>query len=163
MSKLSVVKTSFREKNYKEFGKFIINHAKLNKNILLIKYPKSLAPVSKIRSTKISNDFKNLIVDLLDTETINVVLQKKLKLNEVELFELLLRVSGLKEQLNYKKIEQSDEDLVHRFYILRGELTAGNDSEIMKQELISVINILNSKGKINNTDAIELIAILTEK
>ena len=162
MSKLVAVKKDLIDKRYKQFGIFILNHYKLQENTLLVKYPKSFAPVPKIRSTKISNEFKNLLIDLLDTGIINVELQKKIRIYEIKIFDTLMKLSHLSEQLNYKLIEQTIEEVVHRFYILRSELFAGNDSEILKKELIDVINVLNSKGKIEDKDASELIGILKE-
>ena len=46
-------KESFIIERYVPFGKFIINHYQLDKNILLVKYP-SLAPVPKLKRTIIS-------------------------------------------------------------------------------------------------------------
>ena len=157
-----VKKLTFVEVRYVAFGNFIINHFKLNENKLLIKYPGSHAPVPKIRSTIISNDFKRLMIDLLDTKKINIDLQKKLNATETTLFELLLRLAGLKEHLNYKKHTMSIDDYVHRFEVLRGELIAGNDSNEMKIELINIIKLLNNKSinKISDEDAQELIEIL---
>lgn len=163
MSKLVAFKQGLIDRRYKRFGIFIINHYKLEDNILLIKYPNSFAPVPKLRSTKISNEFKNLLINMLDTGSINVELQKKIRINEIDIFDTLMKLSQLKDPLNYKRIEQSLENTIHRFYILRSELFAGNDSEILKAELINVINVLNSKGKIGDEDATELISILVEK
>ena len=87
-------KTSFIERRYIRFGKFVLNHYKLNENILLIKYFKSHAPVPKLKSTKISNDFKILLRGLLDTERSKI---------ESNTFELLLKLAGIAEQLNYER------------------------------------------------------------
>ena len=153
---------SFIEERYIQFGKFIINHFKLDENILLIKYPTSLAPVAKIKRTVISDDFKRLLIDLLDTNVINIDLQKKLNDAEVTIFELLLRMAGLKQHLNYKKQTRGIDDYVHRFNILRGELVAGNDSRLLKDELTSIIQLLSNKAinKISDDVATELIDIL---
>jgi len=153
-------KTSFIERRYIRFGKFVLNHYKLNENILLIKYFKSHAPVPKLKSTKISNDFKILLRDLLDTERINIVVQKKLSKIESNTFELLIKLAGIAEQLNYERQEPSIEDYTHRFQILQGEIGAGNDSTILKNEIIEIIGILNKASKINDNDAKELINIL---
>ena len=153
---------SFIEERYIQFGKFIINHFKLDENILLIKYPTSLAPVAKIKRTVISDDFKRLLIDLLDTNVINIDLQKKLNDAEITIFELLLRMAGLKQHLNYKKQTRGIDDYVHRFNILRGELVAGNDSRLLKDELTDIIQLLSNKAinKISDDVATELIDIL---
>ena len=146
---------------YSDFGKFVINHYQLKTNILLVKYSKSHAPVPKIKGTIISNDFKNLITDLLKNESINEELQNKLKDHEIDLFDLLINISGLANQLNYKRIETSVHDIINKFEVLRGELVAGNNSDILKNDLANVITLLNVKyNKISDSDAIELLDIL---
>ena len=153
-------KKSTVERRYVKFGKFVLNHFQLNKNKLLVKYPGSMGPVPKIRGTIITNDFKSLMQDLLDTHRINTAIQKKLSKSEAEMFGLLIRLAGLTEQLDYKEREMSIDDYIHRFDILRGELQAGNDSKIMKEELIELIGILNKAGKINDNDSKEFIELL---
>jgi hypothetical protein len=148
------------ERRYVRFGKFDLNHFKLDDNILLIKYPVSRAPVPKIKSTKISDEFQALIRDLMDTQKINTFIQKRLGKAESELFGLLIRLAGLTEQLEYKKQVMTIDDYIHRFNILKGELSAGNDSRIMKNELMELIDILNKAGKISDIDATEFIDLL---
>ena len=57
--------------NYKEFGKFAIHMKFLYENTLLIKYKKSYAPIPQIRKTKISDDFRDAMIMLIDTEKID--------------------------------------------------------------------------------------------
>ena len=88
-------KDSYIVKRYIRFGKFDLNHYQLNENnILLVKYPKSRGPVAKLKSTKVSNNFKSLIHDLIDTQKINKAIQKKLNTKEMDLFELLITKSA---------------------------------------------------------------------
>jgi len=157
---VSTRKSTTIERRYIRFGKFDLNHYKLNQNVLLIKYPVSRAPVPKIKATKISDTFQSLIRDLLDTQQINTSLQKKLGKSEVELFELLLRLAGLTEQLNYERQKMSVDDYIHRFDILRGEWSAGNDSNILKAELMEIIEILNKADKISDIDMKDFMDIL---
>lgn len=136
---------SYRETNYFSFGKFILNRGRLNnENILLVKYHKNNGPVSKIRRTKISDDFKNLINDLFDSEIINTELQKELNEKEQDLFELLLKLAGLDIQLNYKRYVKSIDDYKKRFNILRGAIIAGNHNPEIIQELINIIDLLSN-------------------
>jgi len=156
-------KDSYIIKRYIRFGKFDLNHYKLNQNVLLLKYPVSRGPVNNIKATKITNTLKALIIDILDTQKINEVLQKKLEPDEMDLFELVMMKSGLDTQLNYKRQKMTEDDYVNRFDLLRGLLLAGNNSKIMKDQLIEVIKILNSteyNKKISDIDAKELIEIL---
>jgi hypothetical protein len=163
-NKIKGTKNSYIVTRYIRFGKFNLNHFQLNNNILLVKHPASHGPVAKIRRTQVSNNFKSLLHDLLDTQKINTALQKRLSTTEMDLFELLINLSGLAEQLDYSRQTMSVDDHVDNFEVLRGELVAGNTSKILKEELIGVIQILNAEpiNKISDKDAIELIAILKE-
>lgn len=140
-------KISYRQTNFFQFGRFVLNRGRLNKeNILLVKYPKNNGPVSKIRRTSITNDFKNLINDLFDTSTINIELQKQLGQKEQDLFELLLKLAGLDIQLNYKKHIMTVEDYKARFEVLRGAIMAGNHNPEIVKELINIIDILSNES-----------------
>lgn len=152
-------KISYKEINYYTFGKFILNRKILNdENILLIKYPKSHGNVPKLRRTIISDTFKNLINDLLDTQQLNIQIQKNLTDKEQDLLDLLLSLSLLKKQLNFSKQYKDINDYVIRFKILQGSISAGNDSDDIKNELIDIINILSNPiiNKISIDNAIML-------
>lgn len=138
-------KKSYKDMYYIPFGKFILNRKLLNENILLVKYPNSHGPVVKIRRTPCTDTLKNLLNDLLDTGEINYTLQKALNEKEITLFELLLKLSGVTEQLNYKRQTKSVEDYVERFKILQGSIAAGNDSDEIKTELNDIIDLLSNK------------------
>jgi hypothetical protein len=157
-----IVVTDAKKANYRyvRLGKFDLNHYKLKENILLLKYPVSRAPVGKIRATKISDEYKALLHDLMDTQKINTVLQRRLNKSESALFELMIRLAGLTEQLDYKKQVMTVDDYIHRFDIARCELSAGNDSSLLKEELIELIEILNGHGKIDDSDSKEFISML---
>lgn len=157
------VPTQFELDNYHVFGKFILNRHRLNnKNILLIKYPKSMGPVQKLPGQEISDTFKNLINDILDTQRINIDLQRELTEEEDSLLELLLRLAGLKQKLQYQTVPVSVETYVKRFNILKGSMASGNDSWEVKRELRDIINLLSNPtiGKISVEQAKELLEVL---
>ena len=151
------------EKLYVPFGKYILNTKQLKNNVLLIKNKKGLAPIGKLKRTEITNDFKNLITDLIDTQRINVELQKELNNDEIILFEKLLSLCNLKDVLNYKRYSKTVDDYIHRLTIIQGSMNAGNTSNILKQEAIDIIKILSSPiiNKISPVDAEMLIECLT--
>jgi hypothetical protein len=117
------------EKNYKEFGKFIINVKMLYQNYLSIKY-KSGAPVPKIKKTKISDDFFESMIYLFDTGKIDYEKLRELTNEENDLFKNLMMLSGLYEILkyNYKDTRENIEDILDDYEILKGELEAGNNN-----------------------------------
>jgi len=147
---------------YCKFGKFILNHYKLSQNILLIKYPKSLAPFSKIKATVISDNFKNLLTDLIHTNVINIDLQKSLNDSEIKIFDLLIFSANLSSHLNYKKQTRTIDDYVKRYNLLLSSLKAGDDSIELRDEISNIIKLLNNKNvdKISDDIANELLELL---
>jgi hypothetical protein len=155
--------TDLIDKLYVPFGKYILNTKQLKQNVLLIKNKKGLAPIAKLKRTEITDDFKNLLTDLIDTQRINIELQKELNNNEVVIFETLLSLCNLKNVLNYKRYSKSVDDYFHRLKIIQGSFNAGNTSNILKQEAIDIIKVLSSPiiNKISLVDAEILIECLT--
>ena len=153
-------KESFIIERYVEFGKFIINHYQLDKNILLVKYPKTLAPIPKLRRKIISDELKMLLQNLIDTQIINIDLQKEISIEEITIFENLLNLSGLTKYLNYKRIDKTIQDYVHRYEVLKGGLIAGNQSIELKEELIKILKLFINKNIIDPESGFELIEIL---
>ena len=153
-------KVSFIIERYVEFGKFIINHYQLDKNILLVKYPK-LGPVPKLRRTKISDEFKMLLQNLIDTQLIDIDLQKQLKNDEILIFENLINLSGLIKYLNYKRFDNLNiQDYVHRYKLLSSGMNAGNQSIEIKQELTEILKLFINRDIIDSKEGFELIEIL---
>ena len=153
---LSVDNRNFKERNYIQFGIFLLHTTMLNKNKLLVKYSKSFGPVGGIKQTIISNTLKYLLLDLIDSQKINIELQEKLNLDEIQLFEKLLTKSKLIGALNYKKVQIDTDKLIFnykkRLIILQGSFDAGNDNdEIINEskELISKLYNLNELSKDN--------------
>ena len=158
-----IKENNFINKYYYSFGKYLLNRKKLNENILLIKQIKSLGPVSKLKRTVISDDFKSLINDLLDTSKINIQTQKKIHQDEIILLEHLLNISGLTEVLNYSRKEKDANDYIQRLKLIQGILDAGNDNIDIKNEAIEIIKLLSNPNinRINKNDADMLIDDLT--
>jgi hypothetical protein len=158
-----IKENNFVNKYYYSFGKYLLNRKKLNENILLIKQIKSLGPVSKLKRTVISDDFKSLINDLLDTSKINIQTQKKIHQDEIILLEHLLNISGLTEVLNYSRKEKDANDYLDRLILIQGTFEAGNDNDDIKNEAIEIIKLLSNPNinRISINDANMLINYLT--
>lgn len=152
-------KSNYKD-NYVQFGNSIsLNYKKLHDNILLIKYSKSFGP-TKLKSTKISDNLKQFILEIIETEKLNVNFQKKLDIDDVKLFEKLIDICRLRTFLKYKKYIPSIDDQIERFNLLRAGFFAGNHSYETRQEIISLLNILSNANKISKSDADEFIQIL---
>ena len=157
----NIEKKTFKELRYIPFGKFIINHYQLtNNNILLLKYP-TLAPVTNLKRTIISDELKMLLEDLVTNQKINTDLQKQLKNDEMLLFEKILKLANLEILLNYKRHDMNIEDYYKRYQLLIGGMEAGNQSEEIKLELKTILNKFIKNNVIDNIEGLELIKILS--
>jgi hypothetical protein len=144
--------------SYRELGKLMINMNLLDDNILLVKY-KSYAPLATLRRSKISDEFKDLVLYLFDTNEIDYPSAQKLNIQEKEKLDILITRSGLKLQLKYNKnkLKEKIEDIVTEFNVLKGEILAGNDNPEIKNKIANVLDKLVYAAKISETDAKDII------
>lgn len=150
------------KRNYKAFGKLQINELELHsKNKLMVSYlSKSPIMDKELKTQIISEDLSSIIIGILDTLPNNEIdIRKVNRLSEKErnIFNKLIFRSGLSKDLKYKQKPRTIQDMVERFEILQGSLEAGNDSPEVIKEAIDLIKLLNTAGKINSEDALELI------
>jgi hypothetical protein len=144
--------------SYVEFGKFIIQTKLLNDNILLVKYL-SYSPVPTIKRMDISDDLRDVILNIIDTSEINYQLAKTLESSEKAILNKLIVKSGLKDQLNYKPklITEHIKDIINDYNILRGIIIAGNNNPDVIDKLKSVLTKLVIHKKITQVDADEML------
>lgn len=150
--------------NYIPFGRLILNQKMLDENKLLIKHANTHAPIAKLRQTDVSDNFKALIQDLITTGKLNIQLQKELSMSEQNLLEILLKVSHIKEHLEFSKKTKDIDDYIHRYNVLKGGLLAGNKNEEIKNEMMLIINLLHNPivGRLNDEEKEFLIKFIKE-
>lgn len=152
--------------NYQEMGKLMINLKLLNSNILLLKYKKSYAPVPKLKRMSISNDVKNILYYILDTNNINYENIRELKPTDNELIQKILNASGLDVvfRIDKSKLTENINDVVERFKIIQGELSAGNDNvEALLLEAKKLLPTLKKHERISNDEYIEIMKEINEQ
>lgn len=150
--------------NYNEFGKFMINLKLLNKNILLLKYKKSYGPVPGLLRKTISNEFKDLLYYILDTNNIDYENIRELDENEREVFIDVLQKSGLDVvfRLDLKKTMEDEKELIERLSILQGEVEAGNNNAVILDESKDVLRRLRKIGRITESQYQDLVKSIEE-
>jgi hypothetical protein len=158
MVKFADSKLKLEQDKYREFGKFIMNMALLDQNILLVKY-KSYAPIPTLKRTTITDELKNLIYYLFDTGEIDYQSGQKLKENEKIILNNLIMKSGLNLQLKYKsnKLDDDIDAIIEEFEILKGEIIAGNDNPKIKQDIKDILNKLVRLKKITKDTADDIL------
>jgi hypothetical protein len=147
-----------KQVNYMQLGKFMINIKQLDNNDLLIKYL-SYAPVYKLKRQKVSDDFKELLLNLFATNEINYELGKKMSITEKELLNDLIVRAGLKIDLKFdkKKLQEKISDIVEEFKILQGEILAGNNNSELIDNIKVVIEKLVYHQKLSKEEAMEIL------
>jgi hypothetical protein len=151
------------EPRYKTFGKYVIHNQQLtNDGVLNVKYP-SLGPVPSIKPAKISETYKDFVIDVIENGRPNERLFKNLTQNEKEHFEKISRGAGLigkfKSSVN---IEVDDKKDVDRFNVLKGEFDAGNNNDKMIKELRALTVKFINNNKIKRGEGMDLLLELSK-
>lgn len=140
--------------NYQEFGKFAINMKLLYENTLLIKYKKSYAPIPQIKRTDISDDFREVMIMLIDTEKIDYEKLRELNDFENNLFKALIMKSGLFDSLkyNYNQTRETIKDVIEEYEILKGHIEAENNNPDIPIKIKKVLKKLRNYDKITEQE-----------
>lgn len=147
---------------YTHFGKYIIHLPYLiDKNLFNLKYP-SMGSIPSIKPITISDDYKDLVLDVLENGKVNERQLKKLPDHEIRHFEKVVSGAGLNEVLNLKRgnTEQEKKDL-DRYYLLRGEIDAGNNADKVIKELRGLIVKFMNDGRVHKSEGLNLLMELS--
>jgi hypothetical protein len=139
---------------FQKFGKYYIStHVLETKNSMSFRYP-SLAQNRTVESRRVSDDFKEMFLDLLENGILN-----KYKFNELSDDEqqyLMKIAQQCQADIGVKlKSSTKEQDDMKRFDILRGELGAGNTATI--PELKKYLFQFGKEGKISKRDMFEIL------
>jgi hypothetical protein len=146
------------KRNFQEFYKIQVNVLKLyDTNRLHVLY-KSGSPFPYINQhAKLSQEIVSVLIDLFDTNIVNYTVLKRCNEKDIAMFESFIQKSGASLDLKYMRVDITTEDLVDRFSLLQSAVIAGNDSILIIDELIGLIQKLVKKNRISKNDASELI------
>lgn len=147
---------------YRQFGKYVIHIPYLlNNSVANFKYP-SLGSIPSIKPTTVSEDYKDLLLDVLQTGKLNKKELDRLSQSEIKHFEKVAVGAGLVEQLGLK-VGSTDEDKsdTKRFELLRGEYLAGNNNDKLIKELRQLITKFINNGRMHKTEGLNLLLELS--
>lgn len=148
---------------YKTFGNIALNYKLLFDNWLIVRHKKGYT-LNTFKKTKISDDLRDGILYIFDTNTINYVILREMSDNEKQLFTLLMNKSGLKNDLKFDVAKLKDEktELKNKFRILQGEIGSGmNNSLEAIEELKDVMLKMVEHNIISNEDHDEILQELS--
>ena len=147
---------------YRQFGKYVLHIPHLvNNNTANFKYP-SLGSIPSIKPLTVSDDYKDLILDVLQTGKLNKKELERLPQSEIKHFERVAVGAGLVEQLGLK-LGNTEEDKADskRFELLRGEYLAGNNNQDLIKELRMLITKFINTGRIHKNEGLNLLLELS--
>ncbi len=162
MKPLKVKTTIEPEERYFAVGGLVVNMPLLeNESTLLIKY-KSFSAIKGVKRIKLSPPYQQFWIQLVRNGEINYGLLQQCTVDDIDLFENLLKKMRIKLRFDRSKAQVSTPELIERMHVLQGEIDAGNDNQIIKDECIDIVKRLNRIGKISNGDMDEIITELNE-
>lgn len=139
-----------------EFGKYVLNNNKLNERQLDAKTLKSGTSVNGLSNIKISEDFYDILNDMIDTQKINEKHVNRLSSNEKRIFSKLINGSGLYGKYKIKLVPSEQEQKENeRYEMLKGIFTAGNDSQEVIRELKQLILKFINDGRLPRREGLE--------
>lgn len=147
---------------YAHFGKYIIHIPHLtDRNVFNVKYP-SMGSIPSIKPLTISDDYKDFVLEVLDSGKMNERMLKKLPDNEIRHFEKVVSGAGLTEVLKLKRGNTTNEKKdLDRYYLLRGEIEAGNNAESVIKELRGLIVKFMNDGRVHKSEGLHLLMELS--
>jgi hypothetical protein len=141
------------KKMYLNNGKFAINLDKLRRNVLHVYYSSSRASIPQLKRESISNDVKNILLDILHGKWNEHLFNKLSSPDDQRLISTFVRVLKIPD-IDMKEFDKAFQD---HFEVLKGEIMAGNSNEKVKQEYKQYIVRGMSEGLIPRTQGLNMI------
>ena len=147
---------------YRTFGKYVMHIPHLTeKNVLNIKYP-SLGSIPTIKPMTISDDYKDFIIDVMNTSRVNDKAFNSLSNHEQKHFERITKGAGLIDTFKLKRSGDDEEKKeVDRFNLLRGNYLGGNNSDDVVKELKGLVVKFINDGRIARHEGLNLLMELS--
>lgn len=132
-----------------EFGKIKLMLDKLyHENILSVKY-NSNVNIPGFTNTKVSDQFVKIIMDIYDNKEPKQKDLHNLNRDEKALFDKLMFQSKLHKKYNVDTIDDTSKELKNQLEIIVGEIEAGNNGQLILNDLYKCVNSLVNIGAIS--------------
>ena len=140
--------------SYVPFGRFVINKHKLNEGTLMVRTPRGGA-ISKLPTERISDGLSKIVQTISQGNIPSFDDMSQLSESEKRHIHNIVSHSHI-ERVSVPKPDLSkDEQDLHRFQVLKGEIGAGQSSQAVIKELKLLIIRLLSAGKLPKRQASE--------
>jgi hypothetical protein len=143
---------------YKTFGKYIIHMPYLeNDNVLNVKF-QSMGSIPSIKPVCIDDNFKDFVLDIMNTGCVNQKHYNSLTDPEKAHFHKIVKGAGLSNTLKFKQDDKIDDKKdVKRLDILVGQVVAGNDNDKVLKEAKELIRKCVGNGSITRHRGMDLL------
>jgi hypothetical protein len=143
---------------YKTFGKYIIHMPYLeNDNVLNVKF-QSMGSIPSIKPVSIDDNFKEFILDIMNTGSVNQKHYNSLTEPEKAHFHKIVKGAGLSNALKFKADDKIDDKKdIKRIDILVGQIVAGNDNDKVMKECKELIKKCVGNGSITRHRGMDLL------
>lgn len=133
------------------FGKLVILLRKLYyKNILAVKHHNMISIVG-LKNTKVSDKLVKILMGMVEGTNPQAFELNGLSINEKQLYDRLIQLAGLNKMIPHST-EKTVTDLKTRMKLIEGEITAGNNSPLLLQQLYVIVHSLKDFGVLKNKD-----------
>lgn len=134
-----------KQSNYVPFGKFVINRNRLANGIVMIKRPNG-AFMGNLQTKRVSNNLKNVFDKIVGGNIPSFNDYDKLDDDEREYLKFVSSKANIEDKLAVPAPKKdTDEKLINKFEIFRGQICAGQDNKEMIQEFKKLLVVLCDK------------------
>ena len=133
------------------FGKLVLLLHKLYyKNILAVKHHNMIS-IAGLKNTKVSEKFVKIVMGMVEGIHPTVTEINGLSVTEKQLYDRLIHLAGLNKMIPHTQ-DKTVTDLKKRMKLIEAEISAGNNSPILLQELYVIVHSLKDFGILSQKD-----------
>jgi hypothetical protein len=141
---------------YKQLGRYLVNHHKLNDGILMIKSP-SGAAVKQLPTQSVSSNYADALHYITGGHTPPLDLFDRLSKEEKAHLHQVIKHSRVEGVGVPNPHKEDNEKEMNRFHILKGEIIAGNDSSQIAREFKGLLIKLMRQGRVPRREGNEIL------
>lgn len=133
------------------FGKLVLLLQKLYyKNILAVKHHNMIS-IAGLKNTKVSEKFVKIVMGMVEGIHPTTTEINGLSVAEKQLYDRLIHLAGLNKMIPHTQ-DKTVTDLKKRMKLIEAEISAGNNSPILLQELYVIVHSLKDFGILSQKD-----------